>query len=312
MAQQAEEKPIAILGAIAANLIVAIAKFVAAFFTGSSSMISEGIHSTVDTANEGLLWFGIKQSKQPPDETHPFGHGQELYFWSLIVAIVLFGLGGGMSIYEGILHMLHPEALEDPLWNYVVLGIALVAEGTSWTIAFRKFLPTLEEGETFWHAIRNTKDPTVLTVLFEDSAALAGLVVAFLGVWLSHQWEQPQLDGVASIVIGMILAVVAFLLVYESRGLLIGESADQQVIRRIRQIVQADASVEKVQRVLTMHLGPNEVLLTLDLHFTPDLSGGEIAQAVERIETAIRAKQAQVTRIFVEARSFYTNAGNEQ
>ncbi|MEZ4869300.1 MAG: cation diffusion facilitator family transporter [Caldilineaceae bacterium] len=304
MAQQAEEKPIAVWGAIASNSIIAVAKFTAAFFTGSSSMISEGIHSTVDTANEGLLLLGLKRSKRPPDDAHPFGYGQELYFWSLVVAIVLFGLGGGMSIYEGIVHLLNPEGLEDPLWNYVVLGIAFVAEGTSWTIALRKFLPTIEEEEALWHAIRNSKDPTVLTVLFEDSAALSGLVVAFLGVWLSHQFDQPWIDGTASVIIGMILAVVAFLLAYESRGLLIGESADPQVIASIRQIAEADAGIAAVQRVLTMHLGPNEVLLTLDLRFAPNLVGEEIANAIARVETAIREEHPQIEQIFVEAQKY--------
>lgn len=303
MAQQTEEQPTAVLGAIAANLIVAIAKFPAAFFTGSSSMLSEGIHSSVDTVNEGLLLLGIKRSKRPPDAMHPFRHGQELYFWSLIVAIVLFGLGGGMSIYEGILHLLNPHRLADPVWNYVVLGVAFVAEGISWTVALRKFLPTREAQETLWHTIRHTKDPTVITVLFEDSAALAGLVVAFLGVWLSHQFNQPWLDGTASIIIGLILAVVAFLLVYESRGLLIGESADLQVIQNIRQIVQSDRDIADVQRILTMHFGPNEILLTLDLRFVPSLTGEEIANVVARIEAAIRAGQPKITKIFIEVQA---------
>lgn len=266
-------------------------------------MLSEGIHSSIDTINEGLLLLGIKRSKRPPDAMHPFGHGQELYFWSLIVAIVLFGLGGGMSIYEGILHLLNPQRLADPVWNYVVLGVAFVAEGISWTVARRKFLPTRETQETLWHTIRHTKDPTVITVLFEDSAALAGLVIAFLGVWLSHQFNQPWLDGTASIIIGLILAVVAFLLVYESRGLLIGESADPQVIQNIRQIVQSDRDIADVQRILTMHFGPNEILLTLDLRFVPSLTGEEIANVVARIETAIRAGQPKITKIFIEVQA---------
>ncbi len=302
MAANKAEHPVAVYGAIGANLLIAAAKFVAAAFTGSSSMISEGIHSIVDTGNEGLLLLGIHQSKRPPDEVHPFGHGKELYFWSLIVAVVLFGIGGGMSVYEGISHILHPNALEQAIWSYVVLGIAFVAESSSWLLAFRQFAPA-RQNSTLWQAIRTSKDPTVVTVLLEDSAALAGLVVAFGGIWLSHTFNDARIDGAASVLIGLILAVVAIVLTYESRGLLIGERADTEVIASVRQIVSTDAAVLDVQRLLTMHLGPEEILLTLELHFRPQLSSQALTVAIDRLESAIRTSHPEITRIFVEAKA---------
>jgi cation diffusion facilitator family transporter len=296
----ASEKPIAVYGAMAGNFTIAIAKFTAAGFTGSSAMISEGIHSLVDTGNQALLLLGIKKGKQPPDATHPFGYGKELYFWSLIVAILLFGIGGGMSIYEGITHVLHPSELRDPTWNYVVMGIAVVIEAVAWTIALREFMPMIGE-KGVWHAMRTTKDPTVLTVLGEDTAALLGLIVAFLGVYLGHRYEAPYLDGVASIIIGLILAVVALFLTYESRGLLIGESADRKIIDEIHKLVEADGAVERAARPLTMHMGPHNILLNLDIQFRPELSTAELMTSIDRLEKQIRQEQPDVKRIFIEA-----------
>jgi cation diffusion facilitator family transporter len=311
MASGKSEHPIAVYGAIVANAIIAIAKFVAAFFTGSSAMISEGVHSVVDTGNQALLLLGINRSKRPPDEIHPFGHGKELYFWSLIVAIILFGIGGGISIYEGVTHMLHPGQLEDPTWNYAVLGIALLVEGISWAIALKEFLPTIGE-ESFWRAVRTSKDPTVVTVLFEDSAALAGLIVAFLGVFLAHYFNRPILDGVASLVIGAILAAVAIFLAYESRGLLVGEAADQQVVSNIRKLAESDPAVEQVERPLTMHLGPHQVLLNVALRFRDDLSAVELASTVDRVEQVIRKQHPDVKRIFIEAESLVDSQRERQ
>jgi cation diffusion facilitator family transporter len=300
MSSRTSEKPIFVYGAIAANLAVAVTKFIAAFFTGSSSMLSEGIHSVVDTGNQSLLLLGIHLSKRPADETHPFGYGKELYFWSLIVAMLLFGIGGGMSVYEGITHWQHPNPLEDPTWNYVVLALAFVFEGVSWTIALKEFLPEVGQ-KSFWQAIRTSKDSSIITVVFEDSAALAGLTVAFLGVFLSHRFNIPQLDGAASIIIGLILAVVAILLAYESRGLLLGESADTTIVTSIQKLAKADPAVEQVKYPLTMHFGPDEVLLNLDIQFCPELSATEVISTVDRLEKAIRKEYPNIKHIFIEA-----------
>jgi cation diffusion facilitator family transporter len=300
MAAHSQEKPVTVYGAIAANLLIAISKFVAAFFTGSSSMLSEGIHSLADTGNEGLLLLGVHRSDKKPDASHPFGYGQELYFWSLIVAMILFGLGGGMSLYEGITHILNPRALEDPLWNYVTLALAVLFEGASFLIALRALLRA-KGRDTIWQAVHTSKDPTVFVVLFEDAAALVGLALAFLGVYLSHRLNEPRLDGVASILIGLVLAAVSMVLAYESKGLLLGESADPATVQKIQQLVTADRDVRQARKPLTMHLGPQEVLVNLDVEFRPGLTSGELAAAVDRLEQKIRASAPQVTRIFIEA-----------
>jgi len=219
-----------IYAAIVANLAIAATKFTAAAFTGSSAMISEGIHSLVDTGNGGLMLLGVHQSRKPADDKHPFGYGKELYFWTLIVAIVIFAVGGGVSAYEGLLHVIHPKPFENPLLNYIVLGLAFVFEGYSFLIAYKMFQS--EKGEqSIWESIETSKDPTTYTVLFEDTAALLGLVVAFVGVLLAHKLNNPHFDGAASIIIGIILAVVAVLLAYESKGLLVGEAVDPETLK---------------------------------------------------------------------------------
>ena len=294
---------IAVYAAITGNLVIAVSKFVAAVFTGSSAMLSEGIHSLVDTGNGGLLLFGIKQSKKPPDEMHPFGYGKELYFWTLIVAIFIFAVGGGMSVYEGILHLVHPRSVENLLWNYAVLGLATLFEGISLTVAYREF-KVMQGQRGIWEAIHASKDPTVFTVLFEDSAALLGLLVAFLGVFLGQQFDNPYFDGCASIIIGVILATVATLLAYESRELLIGEGVSPRVLKEICALVSEDATVEKVMRPLTMHFGPHEILLNIEIQFQRRLPAVELAAAVNRLEQRIRNQHPDITRIFIEARSF--------
>jgi len=300
--------PWAVYAAIAGNLAIAVTKFVAAAFTGSSAMISEGIHSVVDTGNGLLLLFGIHKSKRPADDRHPFGHGKELYFYTLIVAILIFAVGGGMSVYEGISHLRHPSALSDPTWNYVVLGLAAIFEATAWTVAYREFRKTRGQ-RNLWSAVRASKDPTTFTVLFEDTAALLGLLVAFVGVLLGHLLGNPYLDGAASIVIGLILGVVAVLLAYESKGLLIGEAADPATRRGIRQLAEADPAVERIAPPLTMHFGPHEVLVNLDIQFRREATAAEVEQAVDRLEKAIRTQHPVVSRIFIEAESL---AGRQQ
>ena len=235
-------------------------------------MISEGIHSVVDTGNGGLLFYGLKRGARPADEHHPFGHGMEVYFWSLIVAVSIFGIGGGMSIYEGITHIQHPVELEDPTINYIVLALAMVFESISFSVAWRVVPQVQARARRTLAAIHHGKDPSLFTVLFEDTAALLGLVVAFFGVFLSHQLNAPVLDGAASIVIGCILVVAALWLAYESRSLLVGEAADPEMVADIRRIVLDDPSVTGLGVVLTMHLGPDDVLLNIEVKFTPGLT----------------------------------------
>jgi cation diffusion facilitator family transporter len=286
---------------MAANAAIAATKFVAGAVSGSSAMISEAIHSVIDTGNQALLLLGLHRSRKPPDEVHVFGHGKELYFWSLIVAIMLFGVGGGMAFYEGVTHLLQPHPLEDARWAYAVLAIAFVFEGGSFTIALRE-LRRRRGKRTLLDAVQSSKDPSVFTVLFEDSAALAGLVVAFLGVYLGHRFENPYFDGAASIVIGLILAAVALVLAYESRGLLIGESAAPVVVESIAKIAGEDQAVAAARTPLTMHLAPREVLLNLEVEFRRGVSAEEQLAAIDRIEQSIRNKHPEITRIFIEAR----------
>ena len=297
----AAESRTAIFAAIAGNVAIAVTKLVAAFFTGSSAMLSEGIHSLVDTGNGGLLLFGIRMSRRPADANHPFGHGKELYFWSLVVAILVFALGGGMSVYEGVTHLAHPHA-SDPTWNYVVLGFAFFFEGGSSFFAYKAFRKEMR-GQGIFETIRASKDPTTFTVLFEDTAALLGLIVAFLGIFLGHQLNNPYLDGVASIIIGVILAVVAGFLAYESKGLLIGEGVDANTLKSIRSLARGDAAVEEVRKSLTMHFGPQDVLLALDIRFKKHLRAEEIATAIDRIERQIREQHPEIKHIFIEAKS---------
>ncbi len=297
------ESRTAIFAAIAGNLAIATTKLVAAFFTGSSAMLSEGIHSLVDTGNGGLLLLGVRQSQKPPDTNHPFGHGKELYFWSLVVAILIFALGGGMSVYEGITHLSHPQ-VHHSIWNYLVLSFAIIFEGVSFFFAIQAFRKEMS-GQGAFQTIRSSKDPTTFTVLFEDTAALLGLLVAFLGIYLGHLLNNPYLDGVASIIIGVILAVVAGFLAYESKGLLIGEGVDPAVLSSIRAIAAADPAVEEVRKTLTMHFSPDDVLLTLDIRFKKHLKAEGIAAVVTRLEKKIRDQHPEIKHIFIEAKSLY-------
>jgi cation diffusion facilitator family transporter len=297
----------AIYAAIIANLAIAATKFTAAATTGSSAMISEGIHSLVDTGNGGLLLLGIYKSKKPPDEDHPFGHGKELYFWSLIVALVIFAVGGGISAYEGLLHILHPVRQENAQWNYLVLALALIFESISLFVAVKDFT-TVKGDDGWWESIHRSKDPTTFTVLFEDSAAILGLMIALLGVFLANRYNYPIFDGAASIVIGLLLAVVAVLLGYETKGLLIGEGADRATLDDIRRLVQADPAVEGVNRMLTMYFGPDTVLLAMDLRFRKNLSGREMEESVKRIESKIRLRHEKIKHIFIESDSLTPQA----
>jgi cation diffusion facilitator family transporter len=269
-------------------------------FTGSSAMLSEAVHSVVDTGNQWLLLYGLRRSERPADVAHPFGYGMELYFWTFVVAILIFGLGAGVSIYEGASKLLDPHPVTNPSINFIVLGVAAAFEGAAWWIAFREF--GRRRGRLgFVAAVRGSKDPTVFTVLFEDSAALLGLIAAFAGIALSEALDMPELDAAASIVIGLILAITAMLLAYESKGLLVGESARPAVLRGVREIVSGQSGVSGVNELLTMHLGPRDVLLTLSLDFDDGLSAAEVEGAVSAMEQRIKERFPEVTRVFIEA-----------
>lgn len=292
----------AIYAAIFGNLAIAISKFIAAYFSGSSAMIAEGIHSLVDSGNGGLLLLGIRLSQRPPDDAHPFGHGKEIYFWALVVAMLIFAGGGGISMYEGVKHLMDPKPLGDPTWNYVVLALAVVFEGYALMVAYKAFRAVSGQ-RGIWAEIKASKDPTTFTVLFEDAAALLGLVTAGLGIYLGHLFNNPYFDGAASVLIGIILAMVAVFLGYESKGLLVGEGADASTLKRIRAVAEADPAIERVQRPLTMYFGPDTVLLTLDVEFRPKLPLTEIIASVDRIETTLRSEYPVIKHIFIEADS---------
>jgi cation diffusion facilitator family transporter len=245
----------------------------------------------------------MRKSKKPADDLHPFGYGKEIYFWGLMVAVLLFGLGGGMSVYEGITHFRHPVEIKNPKWNYIVLGIAFVAEGISWKIGLNQLFRT-DRNQGFWKTLRESKDPGIYTVVCEDSAALAGLLVAFFGVYLSRSYQTPLFDGAASIIIGLILAATAVFLALEGKGLLLGESVDIDVIKGIRKVAESDPAVVKVRRTLTMHLSPDQVLLNIDIEFKPNLTASEIALTVDRLEGSIRKEYPLIKRIFIEAEAF--------
>ena len=287
-----------VIAALLANLGIAVAKFVAASITGSSSMMTEGFHSVVDSFNQVLLLYGQHRGRRAPDEAHPFGYGRELYFWSFVVAILIFAVGAGVSIYEGWEHWQHPEALRDPLVNYIVLGVALALEGGSWFVAMREFA-TANRGRGWWTAVRQSKDPAGFIVLFEDSAALAGLVVAGVGVWASHAWGDPRIDGAASIVIGLILGVVAALLAREAKSLLIGEAADPAIVAKVRAIVDAHPEITAVNHVRTLHTAPESIFVAISADFRDTVTMGEAETLIEDIETALKAAEPMLSSIYI-------------
>ncbi|MDH5389220.1 MAG: cation diffusion facilitator family transporter [Gammaproteobacteria bacterium] len=289
-----------IYAALVGNALISITKFVAAVFTGSSAMLSEGIHSLVDTGNQFLLLHGLKQAKKPADANFPFGHGKEIYFWSFIVAILIFALGGGISIYEGISHIRHPEPISNPIINYVVLGLALLFEGAAWLFAFREF-KQVKGKWGYLEAIQRAKDPSVFVVLFEDSAAMLGLLVAFAGIWLSQTTGILYFDGAASVIIGLILIGTSMWLAYETKSLLIGESAETNVINDIRQTIEVNSLVECVNEVLTMHMGPDFILANISVDFRDSSTAGELESAIAEIDRNIKAAHPQIKRIFIEA-----------
>ncbi|MCS3748971.1 cation diffusion facilitator family transporter [Salinibacter ruber] len=304
----------AIYAAILGNFAIAVTKFLGAAVSGSSAMLAEGIHSLVDTGNGGLLLLGLRRSKRPPDENHPYGYGKSLYFYTLVVAVLIFGLGGGISLYEGILHTLDPGhggastasvlgvTVGGLTLNTIVLGAAIVFEGLALRTALQEFKK--QRGDTpFFEAIVTSKDPTTFTVVFEDTAALAGLVVALVGIHLASLLHMPVIDGIASIIIGLILCGVAAFLIWESKKLLIGEAAAPEIRDDIRRMAHDDADIASVERLLTMHMGPRALLLNMDLRFRDDLDANTVEAAVDRLERAIREAHPSIRYIFVEAGS---------
>jgi cation diffusion facilitator family transporter len=292
------ESNLVLLSALAANLGIAVAKFIAAGITGSSSMLTEGFHSVVDSVNQILLLYGQKQGRKPPDEAHPFGYGRELYFWSFVVAILIFAVGAGVSIYEGLVHIKEPEPLTSPLINYIVLGVALAMEGGSWFVAMREFAATNRKG-SWWGAVRRSKDPAGFIVLFEDSAALAGLVIAGIGIWASHEYNDPRIDGVASIVIGVLLGVVAAFLAREAKGLLIGEGADPEIVARVHAIVDGHPAITSVNHVRTIHTAPTSIFVAISADFRDSLTMGEAETMIEGIETALKQAIPELSSIYI-------------
>jgi cation diffusion facilitator family transporter len=291
-----------IYAALAGNSTIAVAKGMAAVYTGSSAMLSESIHSVVDTGNQALLLYGMKRAKRPADDRHPFGYGREIYFWAFVVAILIFAVGAGVSVYEGVHKIQNPEPIRHAFINYGVLAFAFVVEAGAWWVAFRAFNSTRGKA-SFLSAVRDSKDPSVFTILLEDSAAMLGILVAFIGISISQILEMPMLDGVASILIGCILAGAAILLAQETKGLLIGESADPAVIEEIRQVLGGRSAIERVNEVLSMHQGPNDILVNVSVEFRDGLALGELERHISEIEREIKARIPGARRIFIEAQA---------
>ncbi len=289
-----------IYAALIGNGLIAITKFIASVITGSSAMMSEGIHSSVDTGNQLLLLLGLKKAKKPADKAYPFGHGKEIYFWSFVVAIMIFAVGAGISIYEGIHSLMDPHPIESPYVNYIVLGLAMIFEGFAWYFAWKEF-NTARGQRGYFEAVRKEKNPTTFVVLFEDTAAMLGLIVAFIGIAIG-QWTGLHIfDGIASIVIGVILGVTAGWLAYETKGLLIGESADPLIVDGVTQIALQHPAIRGVNEVLTMHMGPNFILLNLSVDFKDALEMSGIERDIAKLTKQIKQEYPLVKRVFIEA-----------
>ncbi|MFD2207617.1 cation diffusion facilitator family transporter [Kiloniella antarctica] len=297
---------IVIFAALAGNGLIAITKAFAAAYTGSSAMFSEAIHSAVDTGNQGLLLYGLHRSARPADARHPYGYGRELYFWAFVVALLVFAIGSGVSIYEGIHKIMNPQPIENPMVNFIVLGAALVFEGAAWFIAFKEFNKKVKDGKYF-AAVAASKDPSIFAVLLEDTAALLGLLVAMAGLGLGILLDIPELDGLASVIIGILLAIIAWVLAYETKGLLIGESANSEVETNIRRIIAKQSSILRVNEILSLQNGPMDILVTLSIDFKDGILSQEVEATIAKIEKEIRTAQPDVRKVFIEAQSWRTH-----
>jgi cation diffusion facilitator family transporter len=288
--------------ALLANLGIAVSKFVAAAITGSSAMLTEGVHSVVDSTNQLLLMWGRRQAKKPPDRIHPFGYGRELYFWSFVVAVLVFSLGAGVSIYEGIIHIAEPEEAVSPYVAYAVLLVAFLLEGWSTLEAFTDFKKA--KGQLGWfQAVRQSKDPPAFIVLLENGAAMAGIVAAAVGLMLSQLTGDPFYDGAASVVIGVILGITAMLLAFESKALLIGEAADPVIIDALHSLVQSKKEVTAVGEVLTVHSAPDQITAMLSVDFEDHISAREVEAVVCTIEREVAEQFPIVRRLYIRPRS---------
>lgn len=294
-----------IYSALAANLLIAVTKFIAGAFTNSSSMIAEGIHSTVDTSNQLLLLYGLKRSTKPADKYRPFGYGKELYFWSFIVSIMIFGLGGVLSISQGIEHIRHPEILKNPGWNYLVLGLSFIFEGASLIIAIKEFDKT-RKGIAWWKAIIKSKDPSGFLVLFEDGAAVLGLLIVFVLMVCSHNFNMPFLDGLASVLVGVLLIFVSFILARESRSLLMGEGLTPETQQKIKVIIENDEDVIELKNILSMYQSPREVLLILVLTFKPELDTEDLTSAIDRLREKVKREYDVIKFVIIQPQSVKT------
>jgi cation diffusion facilitator family transporter len=293
-----------ILAALAANLLIAVTKGGAAWFTGSSAILSESIHSLVDSGNQLLLLYGQRQARRPPDDDFPFGHGKEIYFWSFVVAILVFSLGAGISLYEGVDHIIHPATIRHQYVNYFIIGASMIFEGISWAVSVREFRKSKAPEQSYFQAMRKGKDPTMFLVVLEDSAALLGLGAAFAGIFLASVTGNPLYDGIGSVVIGLILAATAIFIAKETKGLLVGEAASREAVRVIREVVAQGPHVEHVNEVLTLHMGPEYVIATISLDFADDVPAGEIERTVTVLEEEIRRRVPEVKKVFVEAEAW--------
>ena len=296
----ASSRKLVIIAALIGNSLIAITKFIAASITSSSAMFSEGIHSLVDTGNQILLLYGLKQSQKPADEKFPFGHGKEIYFWSFVVAIIIFAVGAGISIYEGVHRLYDPKPIDNVMINYIVLSLAILFEGAAWYFALREF--TRAKGKWgYLEAVQRGKDPSIFVVLFEDSAAILGLVVAFVAIYLSQTTGIYAFDGIASIIIGLILAGTAAWLAYETKGLLIGECANIHVVKGIKKIAKSHTKIGHINEVLTMHMGPDFILVNISVDFVDPITANEMEIVVANLDKSIKTKFPNVKRIFIEA-----------
>lgn len=296
----AQGTKLVIYAALVGNALIAVTKFVAASITGSAAMFAEGIHSVVDTGNQGLLLYGIWRAKKPASERYPFGHGKEIYFWSFVVAILIFALGAGISMYEGVHRVIQPEVVSSPIINYIVLGAAVIFEGAAWWFAYREFRAA-QGTRTFIGSVRASKDPTTFVVLFEDSAAMLGLIFAAIGLTLSQVLDMPVFDGIASISISLILCMTAIVLAIRTKSLLIGEAADPALVEDVRHRADALPAVISVHEVLTLHMGPHYVLLNVSVDLKDSLPAGEVEQTIDRLTKEIRSAYPDIKRVFIEA-----------
>jgi cation diffusion facilitator family transporter len=308
MKKKSYSSTVVVVAAIISNVTIFICKLVAAIVTKSSAMMAESIHSVVDIGNGLLVAYGMKRSKKPADARHPFGYGSELYFWALIVAISIFGIGGGMSLYEGVQHIQHPVYIENPMVNYIILSLGILIEGASLIIATKHF-NRAKGAKSAYGFIRASKDPSLFTVVFEDSAAVVGLAIAFVGILLSEVTGNPVFDGIASMFIGVLLMIVAFFLARESKDLLIGEGVEKSVLRRMRALVLDVPDVEAIGVLRTLYIGPNTLLVNLDVKFTTHIEAEAIDERIEEIESSLKKAYPEVKHVYIEVASLEDVAG---